>query len=297
MTRCFLKLSQSPLKTFGFIHRRLLHHMARIQLTKKEAKLRRLLLDVAEYAASTSRCDKPQLRFAGGWVRDKLLGVNSPDIDISVSNMTGLKFAHLMRDFVKDSDKTEGYDKETLSRVSEIPARPEQSKHLETATLKVFGLAIDIVNLRKETYTDDSRNPRMEFGTPEEDALRRDATINALFYNLESEETEDFTGKGLSDMKQKIIRTPLTPFETFKDDPLRVLRCIRFASRLQYSIDADAESSMRDPRIQEALRLKITRERIGVEIEKMLKGRSTWSSQGAALNESKVLIQNRRLLT
>ena len=247
--------------------------MSRLHLTKEEARLRSLLLDVADYATSRGYGEKPQLRFAGGWVRDKLLGINSPDIDIAVNSMTGLRFAQMMRDFVSEPSGQSKYDSKTLSRISEIPARPEQSKHLETATLRVFGLSIDLVNLRRETYSEDSRNPRMDFGTPEEDALRRDATINALFYNLVSEEVEDLTGMGLLDMRQKVIRTPLAPFQTFKDDPLRVLRCIRFASRLEYSIDADAESAMRDPRIQESLRLKITRERIGVEVEKMLKGR------------------------
>ncbi|MCJ1328635.1 CCA tRNA nucleotidyltransferase, mitochondrial, partial [Thelotrema lepadinum] len=245
--------------------------MSRLQLSKEEARLRDLLLDTADYAGSRGCGETPHLRFAGGWVRDKLLGINSPDIDIAVNNMTGLKFAHMMKDFVSEPNGRRKYDMETLSRISEIPARPEQSKHLETATLKVFGLAIDLVNLRKETYSEDSRNPQMEFGTPEEDALRRDATINSLFYNLITEEVEDLTGMGLLDMQHKIIRTPLTPFQTFKDDPLRVLRCIRFASRLGYSIDADAESAMRDPSIQESLRLKITRERVGVEVEKMLK--------------------------
>jgi tRNA nucleotidyltransferase/poly(A) polymerase len=111
----------------------------------------------------------------------------------------------------------------------------------------------------------------MEFGTAEEDALRRDATVNALFYNLQTDQVEDFTG-GLRDMEKKLIRTPLEPFQTFMDDPLRVLRLIRFASRLGFSIDPAAEAVMGDPRVTEALKLKISRERIGIELEKMLKG-------------------------
>ena len=255
-----------------FVSTRHLHNMVRIQLTNNEERLRRFLLGVADFACRQNGCKRPQLRFAGGWVRDKVLGMNSPDIDIAVDNMTGLTFAKLMKKFAEEATEAREYDSEMLSRISEIPARPEQSKHLETATLRVAGLDIDIVNLRKEVYAEDSRNPQMEFGTPKEDAERRDATINALFYNLDRQEVEDFTGRGLHDMDLRIIRTPLAPFQTFKDDPLRVLRCIRFASRLSYSIAEDVEASMRDPVIQEALRSKITRERIGNEIEKMLKG-------------------------
>jgi tRNA nucleotidyltransferase (CCA-adding enzyme) len=245
----------------------------RITLTDEEQRLRKLLLDVTEYIDHNAGQSKPQLRFAGGWVRDKLLGTGSNDIDIAVDNMTGLTFAQHMKDFAEKSEKASQYGEDIVSRISKIPARPEQSKHLETATLTVFGLAIDIANLRKETYSEDSRNPQMQFGTPEEDALRRDATVNALFYNIHDDKVEDLTKRGLQDMELRIIRTPLEPYQTFKDDPLRVLRCIRFASRLDYIIDPAAEESMSNSEIQEALRLKISRERVGVEIEKMLKGR------------------------
>ena len=70
-----------------------------------------------------------------------------------------------------------------------------------------------------------------------EDALRRDITINSLFFNLDTMEVEDFTGKGLDDLKNGIIRTPLPAYQTFLDDPLRVLRVIRFATRFGYSVD------------------------------------------------------------
>lgn len=113
----------------------------------------------------------------------------------------------------------------------------------------------------------------MEFGTPEEDALRRDATVNALFYNLSTSKVEDFTRRGLEDMERKVIKTPLAPLQTFKDDPLRVLRAIRFASRLDYQIAAEDEAAMRDASIKDALKLKISRERVGVEVTKMLKGK------------------------
>ncbi|MCJ1403697.1 CCA tRNA nucleotidyltransferase, mitochondrial [Xylographa trunciseda] len=244
----------------------------RITLTDHEETLRRLLLDVSNYIGTQDGCTKPQLRFTGGWVRDKLLGIESKDIDIGIDSMTGFKFGTLMKQYLDDPARRNQYGEDVVGRLAQIEANPEKSKHLETVTTKVLGLDIDLVNLRKETYDEDSRNPTMEFGTPEEDALRRDSTVNALFYNLETSEVEDLTKKGLEDLELKIIRTPLSPYQTFKDDPLRILRCIRFASNLGFDIEAEAEKSMSDESIKDALRVKISRERIGIEIEKMLRG-------------------------
>jgi tRNA nucleotidyltransferase/poly(A) polymerase len=262
--------------------------LATIQLTPLENTLKELLLDVAKYvreraiAAGASEADTPHmvLRFTGGWVRDKLLGVDSHDIDVGISSMTGYQFGMALKGYLDIPENLEKYKrnhpngemKEAFVSLHKIEANPEKSKHLETVTTKIFGLDIDLVNLRKETYTDDSRNPQMEFGTAEEDALRRDATINALFYNLNESKVEDLTGRGFSDMRDKIIRTPLEPYQTFRDDPLRVLRLIRFASRLGYQIDPNTERAMQNSDISAALKLKISRERVGTELEKMLKG-------------------------
>ncbi|KAF2482960.1 hypothetical protein BDY17DRAFT_138728 [Neohortaea acidophila] len=269
-------------------------------LTPVEATLRRLLLDVANYIDNIPppqdgqiklppdlANEKIVLRFTGGWVRDKLLGVPSHDIDVAINKMTGYQFGLKMKEYleipgnpekyglegVSKSDKAGTTDKsKTVGGLHKIEANPEKSKHLETVTTKILGLDIDLVNLRKETYTDESRNPAMEFGTPEEDALRRDATVNAMFYNLNTESVEDFTGRGKEDLKAQILRTPLEPYQTFKDDPLRVLRLIRFASRLGYRIDPAAMEAMKDNDIKDALRRKISRERVGVEMEKSLRG-------------------------
>lgn len=83
--------------------------------------------------------------------------------------------------------------------------------------MKIRGLWVDLVNLRSEEYAHNSRIPTMTFGTPEQDALRRDFTINSLFYNINEGLVEDLTGRGIADMKQGIIRTPLPPRETFLD--------------------------------------------------------------------------------
>ncbi|KAJ5894690.1 hypothetical protein N7495_006381 [Penicillium taxi] len=260
---------------------------ATIELTPIEATLRTLLLDVAQYVDEKNELDnegdtakKPAtvLRFTGGWVRDKLLGVDSHDIDVGISSMTGYTFGMALKEYLDIPENLEKYKRldrdqhDEIVSLHKIEANPEKSKHLETVTTKIFGLDIDLVNLRKETYTEDSRNPQMEFGTAQEDAMRRDATINALFYNLNESQLEDFTEQGLEDMKKHIVRTPLEPYQTFKDDPLRVLRVIRFASRLGYNIDPEAEAAMQNEDIREALKLKISKERVAAELEKMLRG-------------------------
>ena len=240
-------------------------------LTEVECQIRQLLLDTSDHIGTLNGYQRPELRFAGGWVRDKLLGLPSDDIDVCIDNMTGFKFVVLMQDFVNatyDKKKAKGI----LGTLAKVDANPDKSKHLETTIMRVFGLHLDFVNLRKEAYDETSRTPTMTFGTAEEDALRRDSTINALFFNLTSSKVEDFTDRGLQDLEHKIIKTPLAPYETFRDDPLRVLRHIRFASKLGFSIATADEQAMGDPSIQAALKLKISRERIGVEIEKMLKG-------------------------
>ncbi|KAK7751359.1 CCA tRNA nucleotidyltransferase, mitochondrial [Diatrype stigma] len=245
-----------------------------IPLTPKEEQLKDLLLDVARYVDQDQSAGTGPvvLRWAGGWVRDKLLGIESHDIDTAINVMTGEAFALKICELCEKPETTEKHriTETDIGNLHKIARNPDKSKHLETTTIKLFGYDVDFVNLRKETYTEDSRNPQMEFGTAEEDALRRDATVNALFFNLNTGKVEDYT-TGLTDMKSKLIRTPLEPFQTFTDDPLRVLRLIRFASRLEFTIDPAAEEVMGNDRVLEALRLKISRERVGVEVEKMLK--------------------------
>ena len=126
------------------------------------------------------------------------------------------------------------------------------------------------MNLRSETYLEHSRTPQMEFGTPLQDAMRRDLTINSLFYNLNTSLVEDFTEMGLKDLQSGTIRTPLPPLETFTDDPLRILRVIRFATRFRYQIHSDIYEAIKDPCIITSLDMKLSRERIGIEVFKML---------------------------
>ena len=129
------------------------------------------------------------------------------------------------------------------------------------------------VNLRSESYSKmDSRIPtHVQIGTPLQDALRRDFTINTLFYNINRDVVEDMTGCVLRDLSLQIIRTPLIPLQTFLDDPLRILRGIRFASRYHFGHDHDlSEVISTNELVRQALITKISRERIGHELEEMV---------------------------
>ncbi len=157
-------------------------------------------------------------RVAGGWVRDKLLGKESDDIDIAINNMKGSKLAQLINE-----ELYPGKDK-----VGIIQQNAKKGKHLETATIKVCKIWIDFVNLRSEEEN--------VIGTPLSDAERRDLSINSLFYNINEEKVEDWTNKGINDLTNGIIETPIDAKITFKDDPHRILRMLRFALKYKFKI-------------------------------------------------------------
>lgn len=240
----------------------------RVKLLAHEEEIVQLLVSAAHaFAADNPKHPPITLRIAGGWVRDKLLGLQSDDIDVAIDSMHGLPFANHLHIWMDKKGKN-------MSQVCKIVKNPDKSKHLETATARILGHDIDFVNLRTETYDENSRNPEVEFGTPYEDAMRRDITINALFYNLSTREVEDFTGHGREDIEKGIIRTPLPPHETFVDDPLRVLRVIRFATRFGFKIVPEIMDAAIMDDIQNAFMKKISRERVGVEVDKMMKGKN-----------------------
>ena len=226
-----------------------------IKLTGKEKQIFSLLMDLVK-----ERKLDVTLRVAGGWVRDKLLGNESSDIDFALDKMMGQQFVIILSDYLKQHDiESHGFHV--------IKKDPEKSKHLEAATIFLFDLGLDFVNLRGETYTDDSRIPEQTIGTPKEDAYRRDLTINSLFYNLNEDKIEDFTGKGLSDLKAGIIRTPLDPYQTFMDDPLRILRAFRFSARFNYNVVEEIYKASKDDKIKKSFAKKISKERIGKEFD------------------------------
>jgi len=221
------------------------------------------------------------LRVAGGWVRDKLLGLEGkPDIDFALDNMTGRAFAHALNawntktsgasnlaEAAKTADPATGLP---FLSISVIRSNPEQSKHLETATTRLGKFSIDFVQLRSDAYNTSSRVPQIKFGTPLEDALRRDLTINAMFYNVNTGTVEDFTGMGLTDLKKRRVSTPLPALTTLQDDPLRALRAVRFASRFGFDVDEALVAAARDYSVHEALDTKVSRERIYSELRQIL---------------------------
>lgn len=183
--------------------------------------------------------------------------------------MTGHAFALEFTEFASKLKRL------PVKSVAVVKGNPGQSKHLETAKTTILGLDLDFVNLRDEAYAEDSRIPtQVTFGTPLEDALRRDLTINSLFYNVHTRSIEDHTSKGLDDLKDGIVRTPLPPKQTFLDDPLRVIRCVRFASRFGFELVSELQESASDSELQAALLQKIARERVGEEVDKMMGGRN-----------------------
>jgi len=136
-----------------------------VKVTDVEEEIFKSLVDAKNGAGRQT-----VIRVVGGWVRDKVLGLESDDIDIALDDMSGADFAECVLAHLK-SQGTE------ISKLAVIERNPEQSKHLETATMKVHGVSIDFVGLRAEEYASGSRIPEVRLGTAEEDALRRDLTI------------------------------------------------------------------------------------------------------------------------
>ena len=190
----------------------------------------------------------------GGCVRDEIMGLEIKDIDLAVTLPDGgIRLAEWL--------ERNGH---TSIHVVTYP-----TYHTAMFRLKEFpDEELEAVQTRKEKYDDhSSRNPVTAFGTIEDDCMRRDLTINALYRNLSTDEIIDITGHGVDDIRNHIIRTPADPDLTYDDDPLRILRCIRFASRYGWKIDSDTwEGMLRNmPRLE-----IISQERIRDEFEKML---------------------------
>ena len=183
-------------------------------LTEKEKQCFSIIMDILKKHNLTSTI----CRVAGGWVRDKLLGKESDDIDIALNDMKGSTLASLINEELYPGK----------NKVGIIQQNVEKGKNLETATIKINNTWIDLVNLRCED--------KNKIGTPITDAERRDLSINSLFYNINEGKVEDFTNKGIKDLQNGIIETPIDAEITFKDDPLRILRMLRFAIKYKFRI-------------------------------------------------------------
>lgn len=217
---------------------------------------RELYIQIKEFLREVIRGTEFEGRVmtVGGCVRDDLMELEIKDIDMCVSLPDGgIRFAEWL--------KAKGL---TTKGVTVYPNYGTAMLHL-----KAFpDVELEFVQTRKEKYIDHScRNPVTAFGTIEDDCLRRDLTINSLYCNVSTDEIIDITGNGVSDIRDHIIRTPADPDLTYDDDPLRILRCIRFASRYGWEIDPDTMEGMK----RNVFRLEIiTKERIRDEFSKML---------------------------
>ena len=201
----------------------------------------------------------------GGYVRDCFLGRSSDDIDVVVEG-SGVDFANKVAARLEEIEYSQHRTCHKIN-VSEF-------KTYGTAMIKYRGLELEFVGARKESYRKESRNPIVENGSLTDDQLRRDFTINAMAFSLCKEDFGALVDPfgGLSDLERGIIRTPQDPDITFSDDPLRMLRAVRFATKLstpqlQFRITPECMEAMRRNRN----RLQIlTRERIAEELNKML---------------------------
>ena len=184
----------------------------------------------------------------GGYVRDCFLERKSNDIDIVV----------------------EGSGIELAERVAKrLKVKVTVFKNFGTAMLKYDDIEVEFVGARKESYRSDSRKPIVENGTLEDDQLRRDFTINALAFSLQKEDYGKLIDPfgGVKDLQQGIIRTPLEPDTTYSDDPLRMIRAIRFASQLSFKIVPESIESI----IKNKERINIlSKERISDELSKII---------------------------
>lgn len=189
-----------------------------------------------------------QVYVIGGFVRDLYLQRPSKDIDIVVVG-NGIAFAEQV--------------------ASQLKVQLSIFKSFGTAMLRYNDLEIEFVGARKESYRSDSRKPIVENGTLEDDQKRRDFTINALAIVLHPENFGELVDPfgGIADLATKLIRTPLDPVETFSDDPLRIMRAIRFATQLGFHIDSMAIEAIKT----NTQRIKIvSQERITDELNKII---------------------------
>lgn len=220
-----------------------------LELTTEELK-RHFETDIFRQISATADELGLECYVVGGYVRDIFLQRPSKDIDVVVVG-SGIAMA------------------EALGRRLGRGAYISVFKNFGTAQLKYRGTEVEFVGARKESYTHDSRKPVVENGTLEDDQNRRDFTINALAVCLNKvrygELVDPFDGIG--DLKERTIRTPLDPDVTFSDDPLRMMRCIRFATQLNFYIDDDTFEAL--GRNRERISI-ISRERIADELNKII---------------------------
>ena len=205
------------------------------------------IFDIIVEAAASENMDAYVI---GGFVRDAIINRPSNDIDVTVVG-NGIKLANLV------ASKIGGECHVTVF------------KNFGTAMLKYKESDIEFVGARKESYRRESRKPIVENGTLKDDQERRDFTINALAISLRKESLGELIDpfNGLNDIQNKIIRTPLSPDITFSDDPLRMIRAIRFATQLGYTIEKETFEAIHRNRERISI---VSKERIIDEVQKIM---------------------------
>ncbi|AZA48960.1 HD domain-containing protein [Chryseobacterium carnipullorum] len=236
----------------------------KINLTQnKNLKLFKIIADAAEK-------NNQSVYIVGGYVRDLLMKrTASTDIDF-VTEQSGIELA------------------ETVAKDLDPKLKVSVFKTYGTAMIKYKDLELEFVGARKESYTENSRKPEVEGGTLEDDQKRRDFTINAMAISLNKANFGALIDpfNGVEDLEKGILRTPLEPAQTYSDDPLRMMRAVRFASTLNFVIEEKSLNAIK----QEAERIKIvSMERIMVEFNKIMMSKKP--SVGLGLMEETGLLK------
>jgi tRNA nucleotidyltransferase/poly(A) polymerase len=220
----------------------------------------------------------------GGFVRDKILGRETKDMDIvcvgdgiELAARVAEKFSpapevSFFKNFgtaqIKIGNRQFAMENGQLPNESNTPVPfPERSRRVERGWGEAF--EIEFVGARKESYSYDSRKPAVETGTLEDDQNRRDFTINAMAISLNKKDFGELIDpfNGINDLRLQVIQTPLAPSQTFSDDPLRMMRAIRFATQLNFAIEKKTYNAISES----ADRIKIVSgERIADELNKIL---------------------------
>ena len=230
--------------------------MNEILFKNADEKIKKLVKLIQESIKGTAF--ENHVFLVGGCIRDLLLKIPYKDVDICVDIKNGgMLFANYMA--MKHQCYVVGTNPvvfETYGTAKFQLYKNEELKDIE----------IECVQTRKEQYHKESRNPDTVYGTIQEDAKRRDLTINSLYYNISTEKIHDYNN-GLDDLVNQVIKTPTDPDITFNDDPLRILRVIHFSTRFGWGIEKNTWLGM----VKNAHRIKIiSQERISDEISKIL---------------------------
>ena len=221
----------------------------KIYLDFSLTELEKKIFDFLIYVKEKNNLNNTTIRVVGGWVRDKLLGIENNDIDITVSNINCNEFAVLL-------------NKELHRDKYKIGGSYKKSKNIEIVKVPIYGILIDIVNLCLDN--NNKENPIF-------DAERRDITINALFYNLNEKKIENFCSESLNDIKNGIINTPLNPEITFEYDTFIIFRLIRFALKYRFKISDKINNTIyKNYKIyEENIIKKVAKERIKTDLFKI----------------------------